>query len=172
MSHQITKFTTMKEIRVQIICDLICVEYCNVDKDFYDEYYATYGMENIEALYINGNTNENLVKQKGKYIKTKEFFHNLWKEDGEHPLPVEVHVRTFNGDYPEYTIKLEDDEEFDIKKLQLVKSDYECEPFPYFIIADYIMYDGKKINEDGGIFDIGIEGRYCDEHTVDEDNMY
>lgn len=166
----------MKKYRIEIKCDIICMEYCSqkvmdeAEDDgfskFNSYFYATYGMDNIVALTVNNG--ENLVKKKGKYIKTKEFFHNLWSDESDHPLPVEVHTRTFSGDYPQYEIELEDDEEFDIKKLQLVKSDYEFDQCPYWIIADYIMYDGRQINECSGIDDIGIEGRYCNEFVVEE----
>jgi hypothetical protein len=40
---------------------------------------------------------------------------------------------------------MEDDEEFDPKKLQLIKSDYEVEFLPYGIVTDTIVYDGKEI---------------------------
>lgn len=166
----------MKKYRIEIECDIICMEYCSqkvmdeAEDDgfskFNSYFYATYGMDNIVALTVNNG--ENLVKKKGKYIKTKEFFHNLWSDESDHPLPVEVHTRTFSGDYPQYEIELEDDDEFDIKKLQLVKSDYEFDQCPYWIIADYIMYDGRQINECSGIDDIGIENRCCNEFVVEE----
>lgn len=166
----------MKHYLVTIECDIICMEYCSqkvmdeAEDDGFDKFnsyfYATYGMDNIRSLTVNAS--DNLIKQKGKYIKTKEFFHKLWSDESDHPLPVEVHVRSFQGDYPEYEIELEDDEEFDIKKLQLVKSDYEFQEAPYWIVADYIMYDGKQIDECGGIDDISISGRYCNEFVVSE----
>ena len=70
--------------------------------------------------------------------------------------------------FSRYTIELEDDEEFDITKLQLVKSDYEHELFPYFIIADYIIYDGKEIGADAELWDYGIDGKYCNIETIEK----
>jgi len=175
----------MKEIKITIICNIYCLEYCSkevIDRyneevndgfdAFSQEYYVAWGMEEIQALYVNDNEDENLIKQKGKYVKTKEYFHDLWGPNSDHPLPVELHARHMRETDLHYTIKLEDNEEFDIKKIQFVKSDYEVDCIPYFIIANYILYDGKEIDECGSLCDIGIEGRYCDEYTIDEDNMY
>jgi len=39
----------------------------------------------------------------------------------------------------------DDDEEFDIKKVQLIKEDYTCAEFPYFILCEKILYDGKDV---------------------------
>ena len=175
----------MKEVKITIDATIRVVEYCshkyeeeyeNMEDAFFNEYYSTYGLTEIEGLYLdevedeymNGNEDVNLIKKKGKYVKTKNFFHDLFKEDGDHPLPVEIHVRDMHkGNYVGYTIELEDDEEFDITKLQLVKSDYEHELFPYFIIADYIIYDGKEIGADAELWDYGIEGKYCNIETIE-----
>ena len=94
-----------------------------------------------------------ITKEKGKYLKTKEF----WKEKKiEGPFVFEV---LDEGEYEyNYIISLEDDEEFEPKKLQLVKSDYEVGFLPYGIIVDYIMYDGKKIECIGEYdYDCGYE---------------
>lgn len=135
----------MKKVKITIHGDLLALDYCNVDKEFLDEYYYTCAWDKVEAMYINGNEEENVVKKKGKYVKTKEYFHDLFSADGDHPLPVECHARIYQNVYADYEIKLEDNEEFDIKKVQLVKSDYECDAFPYFIIAGNILYDGKEV---------------------------
>ena len=150
----------MKEVKITIKGDLVIVDYCsqsvidaNIESGEYDEecdafagnYYVTGAWDKVEALYVDGNEDENLVKKKGKYVKTKEYFHDLFKEDGDHPLPVQVHYRYYYNDELDYIIKLEDDEEFDIKKVQLVKSDYEIELFPYFILCEKILYDGKDV---------------------------
>ena len=47
-----------------------------------------------------------------------------------------------------YTIELNDDEEFDSRKLQLVKSDYEFSFLPYGIVSEYLMYNGVEIGRD------------------------
>ena len=45
-----------------------------------------------------------------------------------------------------YCLEIEDDEEFDIKKVQLVYSYNEIESLKDFILAEKIMYDGKEID--------------------------
>ena len=134
----------MKKVKIRIKGDLLVLDYCNVELDFLDNYYCTCAWNSIEEMYVNDDE-ENVVKKKGKYVKTKEYFHDLFSEDGDHPLPVECHTKIYENVYADYEIRLEDDEEFDIKKVQLVKSDYECDAFPYFIIACHILYDGKEV---------------------------
>ena len=143
----------MKQVKLTIKGDIIALDYCSTtmydeDNDFYSCYYLCCGWSKLDEMYIDGNEEENVIKKKGKYVKTKEFFHNLFKADGDHPLPVECHTRTYYNQEISYMIELEDDEEFDIKKVQLVKSDYECDEFPYWIIADHILYNGKEICTD------------------------
>ena len=142
----------MKQVKITIKGDIIALDYCTQDlpedEDFFGNYYLCCGWWKLEAMWIDGNEEENVIKQKGKYIKTKEFFHNLFREDGDHPLPIECHTRVYYNQEISYIIELEDDEEFDIKKVQLVKSDYECQEFPYWIIADHILYDNKEIPTD------------------------
>lgn len=134
----------MKKVKITIKGDLLVLDYCNVELDFLDNYYCTCAWNSIEAMHVNDDE-ENVVKKKGKYVKTKEYFHDLFSEDGDHPLPVECHTKVYQNVYADYEIELEDNEEFDIKKVQLVKSDYECDAFPYFIIACHILYDGKEV---------------------------
>lgn len=143
----------MKQIKITIKGDLLALDYCSTtlyddENDFNDRYYLCCGWDKLEAMWIDDNEEENVIKKKGKYVKTKEYFHDLFSADGDNPLPVECHTRVYYDQEISYTIKLEDDEEFDIKKLQLVKSDYECQAFPYWIIADYLLYDGNKIYTD------------------------
>lgn len=47
-----------------------------------------------------------------------------------------------------FMIELEDDEEFDPKKLQLIKSDYEVQFLPFGIAVYAVVYDGKMIYMD------------------------
>ena len=81
-----------------------------------------------------------ITKKKGKYIKSETYFKDMGFEspfyvnDGGSIRVCEV-----------FKIELEDDEEFDPKKLQLVKSDYELNFLPYGIIVTYIIYNGKVI---------------------------
>lgn len=165
----------MKQIKVTIKGQVLAMDYCSTkwydeeeDNTFLDHFYITCGWESFEGLYVDDDFENDLIKQKGKYIKTKEFFHDLFSEEGDHPLPVECHTRSYYDIEVEYIIKLQDDEEFDIKKLQLVKSDYECPEFPYFIIADYILYDGKEIRADEDLFELCPDEKCYDTFTIDE----
>lgn len=170
----------MKEVKIFINGELDVMEYCSQsliteEESFYDQYYVTCGWSKIDSIYVNpddpySDDNENVTKQKGKYVKTKEYFHDLFSEDGYHPLPVEVHERDFSDITLCYIIELEDDEEFDIKQLQLIKSDYECLNIPYFILAEKILYKGKEVevdDEDGEYSSFGIDGRWCNEYVID-----
>lgn len=156
----------MKEVKITIRGDLLALDYCNVELDFNDEYYYACAWDKVEAMFIDGDEEVNVVKSKGKYVKTKEYFHNLFREDGDHPLPVECHTRTYYNIEADYVIELEDNEEFDIKKVQLVKSDYECDQFPYFILARHILYDGKEIDT-LDLDDFCPEEKMYSEFTID-----
>lgn len=97
-----------------------------------------------ELNYVVYNEGEGPIamnKQKGKYLKTN----TLWEERISKPFIFHLFDENdFEYEYC-YTVELEDDEEFDPKKVQLVKSDYEVSFLPYGIVTDYIVYDGKKI---------------------------
>ena len=168
----------MKEVKIRIKGDLVIVDYCShkvIDENiksgecddeegaFLSYYYVTGAWDKVEALYVNDNEDENLIKAKGKYVKTREFFHKLFAEDGEHPLPVKIHYRYYYGQELEYIIELEDDEEFDIKKVQLVKSDYEISEFPYYILCQHILYNGKEIEANP---DYNDWTEYCPEEKM------
>ena len=168
----------MQRIKVTIEGTIQICEYAsqqtieNDESDFNSVYYSVLGWDNLIGLYIDDYERENLIKKKGKYYKVYDYFHNLFSDEGDHPLPVEVHLR--NTGYEEkfdYYIDLPDDEPFDVKKLQLIKSDYEIEPCPYFIVVEKIMYDGKEISLADECWDTyseyGIEGRFCEEFVVD-----
>lgn len=144
----------MKQVKVTIKGDIIALDYCSTtlydeDEDFFGNYYLCCGWDKLTEMWIDDDEEENVIKQKGKYIKTKDFFHDLFREDGDHPLPVECHTRVYYNQEISYIIELEDDEEFDIKKVQLVKSlETSTDTIPFWIIADYILYDGKEIDTD------------------------
>lgn len=94
------------------------------------------------------------IEKKGKYIKSKDYI--ATKLHMEVPYIVQHSDSTF-ADF-EYAIELEDDEEFDPMKLQLVKSNYEASWLPYGIVTNYIMYDNKLIlNQLEKCFDIYAE---------------
>lgn len=170
----------MKKVKIRIQGDLVIVDYCSkkkmqelVDGDEYDDecdvfannYYVTGAWDEISALYVDDDEDNNLVEQKGKYVNTKEFFHDLFSEDGGHPLPVEVHYEYYYEQELEYVIRLKDDEEFDIKKVQLIKSEDEISLFPYFVLCEKILYDGKDVLANP-------EYNEWSEYCPDEDDSY
>lgn len=84
-----------------------------------------------------------ITKEKGKYVKTSDYL----KTDCELPLPFWCTPTKYNtGIVETFCIELEDDEEFDPKKLQLIKYENEVDFIPYAIIVTDIMYNGKKIH--------------------------
>lgn len=97
-------------------------------------------LDSLEIV-VEGGENIDIAKKKGKYIKTGSF---IKETIGNNERFVFQHA-VDSTDVFRYEIELQDDEEFDPKKLQLVKSDYEVNFLPYGIIVDYIMYDGKKV---------------------------
>ena len=160
----------MKQVKITIEGTIQICEYASTRDEFYDTFYMTLGWHTVDALYVNDDEDNNLVKRKGKYVKVGDYFHDLFSEEGCHPLPVEVHLReTHGGDRFSYIVQLEDDEDFDIKKVQLVKSEREIECCPYFILAHHILYDGKEVivNEEDEYLCTGIDGRYCSEYVID-----
>lgn len=158
----------MKTI-IKITGDIQVIDYASEsllkEEDFNSVYYMIFHWEKLDSLTVN-DSEENLIKKKGKYEKTKEYLHKLFNEDGEHPLPVVCHTRTYYNQEITYTIEHED--EFDIKKLQLVKSDYECQEYPYLIIGEYILYDGKKFKVEDAAYDYCPEEKMYNEFTISE----
>ena len=105
----------------------------------------------LEGVYVGGemfSEEEDITKSKGKYIKRTD----VLKKDCKLTPP--FYVRCINGGTEivnTFCIELEDDEEFDPKQLQLVKSDYEVEFLPYGIVSDTIVYKGKEIVMDNEV---------------------
>ena len=106
----------------------------------------------LEGVYVGEeewSEDEDITKEKGKYIKRID----ILKKDCNLTPP--FYVRCINGETEigyTFCIELEDDEVFDPKQLQLVKSDYEVEFLPYGIVSNHIVYKGKEIvmyDEDG-----------------------
>lgn len=103
-----------------------------------------FGVIQSDVLVLNGE--EDITKKKGKYLKSK----NILIDKYFKPISGDsdtYFVRAINEDF-DFEVKFHIDiepEEFDPKKLQLIKSDYEIDLLPYAIIMDVIMYDGKEI---------------------------
>lgn len=172
----------MKQVTITINGTIEICEYCSrslygdyddEEEAFWDNYYITNGWYEIDALYVNNNRDENLLNRKGKYVETSEYFHELFKEDGEHPLPVDMHFRETHDDNElDYVIELDDDEEFDIEKVQLIKSDGEIKYIPNFILAQKILYNGKEVEADERYADYSIDGDMDNEVTIEDFLQY
>lgn len=100
-----------------------------------------------------------ITKKKGEYILTNNYFSGVC----ELKAPFYYTQRNFCEIYETFSIELQDDEEFDPKKFQLIKSDYELDFLPFAIAARMAMYDGKSIfadpsdgYNDRGDYDNGI----------------
>lgn len=107
-----------------------------------------------------------ITKKKGKYILTNNYFSGICGLNA----PFYYTQRNYCEIYETFCIELEDDEEFDPKKFQLVKSDYELDFLPFAIISTMAMYDGKTIFADpsDGYRDKGD----CGSGIYDEDQPY
>lgn len=85
-----------------------------------------------------------ITKKKGKYVLTSNYFSGVYGLNA----PFYYTQRNFCEIYETFSIELQDDEEFDPKKFQLIKSDYELDFLPFAIAARMAMYDGKSIFAD------------------------
>lgn len=97
-------------------------------------------MQGIE-VYAN---DEDITKKKGKYIKGRFITEDMKKVFGEDFENEDILYKCVSS-LPEFTKEYElpiEISDFDPKKLQLKKSDYEFSEFPYLIMTDEIIYDG------------------------------
>lgn len=94
-----------------------------------------------------------ITKKKGKYIKDIPFT-KILTSGGINPLTDGFIAQ--GTESQEYTIETNFDipvseEEFDPKKLQFIKSDYEFSEYPYGILADRVLYDGVEYYTDANL---------------------
>ena len=105
-------------------------------------------LSNVE-VFANG---EDITKKKGKYIKTYPFTKDIVEGFKCDPKSDNMLYRKAdNGDDWDFEFEFEipvSPQDFDPKKLQLIKSDYEFAEVPYAILADKIVYDGKEYRTD------------------------
>ena len=110
----------------------------------YDLYSYNIILSNVE-VFANG---EDITKKKGKYIKTYPFTKDIVEGFECDPEAKNMLYRKAdNDDDWDFEFEFEipvSPQEFDPKKLQLIKSDYEFNEVPYAILADVIIYDGKE----------------------------
>jgi hypothetical protein len=109
-------------------------------------------LEGVEVGYYEGEFPPvgdlwtDITKQKGKYVLVNDYFSGFkrmikpfWVQQVNECRICEL-----------FRIELNDDEEFDPKKLQLIKSDYEVKFLPYGVVSSLIVYDGKCYKSDYG----------------------
>ena len=87
-----------------------------------------------------------ITKKKGKYLLVNNFF----SKSRRLIAPFYVLEINYCEQVNTFEVQLEDDEEFDPKKLQLIKSDYELSFIPFGIVSDGIIYNDKVIWADSG----------------------
>lgn len=132
-------------------------------------------LEDVEVLYteneepvwdVDSEGAVDITKKKGKYL----LLNDLFKENYELESPFYVRQINYCDINECFMIELEDDEEFDSKKLQLIKSDYEVEFLPFGISGTKVVYDSKVITcyESEGYRDKG----YWDGFVYDGDQPY
>lgn len=123
-------------------------------------------LEGVE-LYHN---EEDITKKKGKYIKQK-YFHSMITPDTSGSIKRLVLNETFYFEFT-YDIPVEESE-FNPKLIQLIKSDYEFEGIPYYIVTDKVLYDGKEIENNEGLFEFGMTNYTEEDMTWDDyQNMF
>lgn len=106
------------------------------------------------------------ITKKGKYISRKDHYSKLITNPSIANLMCCEKYLT-----QEFEIELEDNEDFDPLKLQLIKTNYELEFIPYGILTDVIVYNGKEIESSGGITN-GLMFSRLEAYTIDYDLPY
>ena len=116
---------------------------------FDDECDMVNGWSGLKGVYVQidfDKDNRNLLNEIGEHYTIRNYFHKLFSSNGDHPLPIDLRVgQTIDCEKLMYCLEIEDEEEFDIKKVQLIYSYNEIEPLKDFVLAEKIMYDGKEI---------------------------
>jgi hypothetical protein len=150
--------------------------YEDIDDIFDDDCYNVNGWLGIKGIYIQidfDKSDENRINDIGGYHTVNNYFHTLFAPDSDHPLPIDLHVAQAVGtDRLLYCLEIEDDEEFDIKKVQLVYSHNEIAPLKDFVLAEKIMYDGNEVevddsHNDYSHFEIASVGVY-EQYEIEE----
>ncbi|MCH5234912.1 MAG: hypothetical protein J1E16_06430 [Muribaculaceae bacterium] len=99
---------------------------------------------------------EDITKKKGKYIKSSPFA-NAMKDMGVSPYSILCQMSSKDNIEIETEFEIPvSKEEFDPKKLQLIKSDYEFLEIPYCIMTDRIIYNEKEYFTISDLIDYGF----------------
>lgn len=115
------------------------------DYEYSDDYYELPFIIKGVVVLADG---EDITKKKGKYL-TSRYVHDLVAKDGA--TITSASICDYSKDFvAEFDIPVED---FDPKKLQLIKSDYEFADMPYGILASTVVYDGKEYDTDSELLD-------------------
>ena len=156
----------MKNIIITIEGIITMCEYCSwskyekydlhlhdenaTDIVFDDECDTVNGWKGLKGIYVqieSNNDSKNYLDEIGEFYIVGNYFHKLFSSDSDHPLPIDLHVAQTNSfERLKYVLELEDNDDFDIKKVQLVYSYNEIAPLKDFVLADKILYDGKSID--------------------------
>lgn len=94
--------------------------------------------------HVESKANKDITRMKGKYALANNYFSDILG----FKTPFYFHRSNTCEIIECYRIHLKDDEEFDPKKLQLIKTDRELSYIPSGIITSHIMYDGKMYGTD------------------------
>lgn len=159
----------MKKIYVTISGEIFVHDYCSKSKDFNSNYYTTLEWAGIDQVSIDGaddiDPDEDMRDDIGDDFNDNQFFHKMYSAEGGQEPPIEDRFCEKGEMDLNYVINLEDNQEFDMKKLQIVRSEEELELWPSYITADYVLYDGKPVRcVDGDDLCIDI---YDDYETVE-----
>lgn len=115
----------------------------DIEDGFYDDCSDFNVIFNNISVLANG---QEITKSKGKYVNCYPFSEEVVNRFKLEPTSEHIVFRMADVDDWEFDFEFElpiGPKDFDPKKLQLIKSDYECREIPYAILADAILYDGK-----------------------------
>lgn len=112
---------------------------------------------------------EDITKKKGKYVKQKYIHDWMERLNSSGSIIFRQLHKTFHFEFT-YDIEVPSSE-FNPKLIQLIKSDYEFEGIPYYIVTDKILYDGKEIHRNEDNIDYGMTS-YSEEDMEWYDGMY
>lgn len=131
-------------------------------------------VEDVEVLYteneepvwnIDDEGAVDITKKKGKYLLVNNFFSKCRRLIA----PFYVDQVNYCEQVNSFEIKLEDDEEFDPKKLQLIKSDYELQFLPFGIVSNGVVYNDKVVWADP---EDGYDDKYSQRFIYNEAQPY
>lgn len=130
--------------------------------------------EDVEVLYteneepvwdVDDEGAVDITKKKGKYLLVNNFFSKCRRLIA----PFYVDQVNYCEQVNSFEIKLEDDEEFDPKKLQLIKSDYELQFLPFGIVSNGVVYNDKVVWSDP---EDGYDDKYSQRFIYNEAQPY